>query len=597
MSFPRGLLAASLLCCAVAVPYSVQAQTAEVTTKDTPVTFTSGTNLVPVPVVVRDAQGHAVGNLNLDDFQLFDNGKAQAIAKFSVEKIAAEASAAQPPNPKPAAPASAAPLVPADATKVDIPDRFIAYLFDDLHLNPADLVRTRDAAKRQLDSQLRPLSRAAIYTTSGHQSQEFTNDRDKLHAALDGITAIQAMANKALMENSCPPVDYYMADRIYNQHDLSAWAIATKDALYCGQGGPAGSDVQPSQISQCEASGASDSLCTAVRNAKQAARAAVDTGNRDADSALGTLQAVVSRMASMPGQRSIVLISPGFLVLDGRQDQENAIVNRAIKANVVIGGLDARGLYSDIQGGDAGDRGNNKTIVEKRPYQSQAILIQSDVVANLAEGTGGTFFHGRSDFDEGMARVAASPEYIYVLAFSPHDLKLDGAFHTLKVTLKNAKGMELQVRKGYYAPKSSTDAAGQSQQQIEEAFFSRNEIHDLPAVLQTQFFRTDNSGDATLSAVAKVDVKKLAFHKEGDRNRNDITVVTGVFDNDGNYVVGAQKIVEMRLLDETLEKRVGSGISVRSSFTVHPGRYVVRLVVRDSEGKLMSAQSSLVEIP
>jgi hypothetical protein len=73
--------------------------------------------------------------------------------------------------------------------------------------------------------------------------------------------------------------------------------------------------------------------------------------------------------------------------------------------------------------------------------------------------------------------------------------------------------------------------------------------------------------------------------------------VTGLFDNDGNFVGGSQKLVEMRLLDETLEKRVGQGIAVKSSFTVHPGRYVVRMVVRDSEGQAMAAQSSLVEIP
>ena len=94
-----------------------------------------------------------------------------------------------------------------------------------------------------------------------------------------------------------------------------------------------------------------------------------------------------------------------------------------------------------------------------------------------------------------------------------------------------------------------------------------------------------------------IDVKKLAFHKEGDRNRNDLTIETGLFDNDGNFVTGIQKVVTLRLLDETLEKSLASGIGVKSSFTVHPGRYMVRMVVRDSEGQSMAAQSSLVEIP
>jgi hypothetical protein len=53
----------------------------------------------------------------------------------------------------------------------------------------------------------------------------------------------------------------------------------------------------------------------------------------------------------------------------------------------------------------------------------------------------------------------------------------------------------------------------------------------------------------------------------------------------------------MRLKDETLEKRVGSGITVRTSFDVKPGSYLVRLVVRDAEGQLMSAENGAVEIP
>jgi hypothetical protein len=92
-------------------------------------------------------------------------------------------------------------------------------------------------------------------------------------------------------------------------------------------------------------------------------------------------------------------------------------------------------------------------------------------------------------------------------------------------------------------------------------------------------------------------VKKLSLRKDAGRNVDNITVVTGLFDNDGNYVAGVEKLVELRLLDETLEKRLGSGIAVKTSFPVHPGRYVVRMVVRDSEGEQMATQSSLVEIP
>ncbi len=585
-----------LFFCAVAA--FGQTPAAEVTTKDTTVTFRSGTNLVPVSVVVRDRNGRAVGNLAIDDFQLFDNGKAQLISKFSVEKIAEETAPVAAPKESAPAPATSNSGGLANANPDGIPDRFTAYLFDDLHMSLSDLVHSREAAKKQIDGSLRLLSRVAIYTTSGHTQQEFTGDRDKVHAALDAIGASAAAGEKAMRDNSCPSVGYYMADRIYNKRDTTVWATVANDAMTCGGLGGVDSTslITAADVGSCDISGSSDGPCKAIKLARESAHTEVQIGDRDTEATLEMIRSVVNRMTAVPGQRNIVLVSPGFLVLDDKTDEQMAVVDRAIKAKVVIGGLDARGLYSQIQGGDASERTNPVTMVAKVPLQGLETTMATDVVANLADGTGGTFYHGTNDLDEGLARVAAVPDFIYVIAFSPSDLKLDGKFHTLKVTLKDAKGLELQVRKGYFAPTAASNPADKAKQEIEEAVFSRDEIHDLPAILQTQYF-TAGDGSATLSAVAKIDVKKLSFHKDGDRNRNDLTVTTGLFDSDGNFVNGSQKVVEMRLLDDTLEKRVANGIAVKSSFAVHSGKYVVRLVVRDSEGQTMSAQSSMVEIP
>src|ERR1700728_2408152 len=62
-------------------------QTAEVSGSPSTAVFKSSTSLVQVPVVVRDASGHAVGTLQAEDFQLSDGGKPQVISRFSVEKF------------------------------------------------------------------------------------------------------------------------------------------------------------------------------------------------------------------------------------------------------------------------------------------------------------------------------------------------------------------------------------------------------------------------------------------------------------------------------------------------------------------------------
>ena len=126
--------------------------------------------------------------------------------------------------------------------------------------------------------------------------------------------------------------------------------------------------------------------------------------------------------------------------------------------------------------------------------------------------------------------------------------------------------------------------------------FSREELRDIPVVLRTQFFKS-SVADARLAVLARVDVKHLRFRKENGRNRDDLTVVSGLFDRNGNLVTGNSKTVEMRLKDQTLESRINSGITVKSSFDVKPGSYMIRLVVRDSEGQLMAAANGTVDIP
>jgi hypothetical protein len=141
-----------------------------------------------------------------------------------------------------------------------------------------------------------------------------------------------------------------------------------------------------------------------------------------------------------------------------------------------------------------------------------------------------------------------------------------------------------------------TDPKETARQEIEDAIFSREELRDIPIEVHTRFFKS--SGDnANLAVLARVDVRRLRFRKENGRNRDDLTVVSGLFDTNGNMVTGSSKTVELRLMDQTLQTKVGSGITVKSSFDVKPGSYLIRLVVRDSEGQLMAAANGTVDIP
>jgi VWFA-related protein len=542
--------------------------TAEMSAHEEPATFKSKVNLVLVPVVVRDSQGRAVGNLKQEDFQVFDKGKPQVITKFSVEKSGGNLTA--PSTNAEATPGEAAP-------PMAVPDRFTGYVFDDVHLAFGDLARVRDATDRHFAS-LDSTARAAIFTTSGQTTLDFTDDRAKLHETLMRLQPRPIIGSSM---NECPQVDYYMADAIENKNDQQAFQAATAEAIVC-------SSLDPTKPG---------ALQTAQATARSAAQRNLHQGEHDSRVSLSVLKDVIRRIAAMPGQRSMILVSPGFLTTFDHTQEKTEIIDRAIHSNVIISALDARGLYTIVPGGDASQGGTDFTSTAlKSRYQTDSALAQADVLAELAEGTGGSFFHNSNDLDAGMKRVSDAPEYFYMLGFAPQNLKLDGTFHRLKVALKASTKLALQARRGYYAPRHVADAVETAKREIEEALFSREEIHDIPVELHTQFFKSSDE-NARLAVLVRVDVKHIRFRKEDGRNRNDLTIVSGLFDRNGNYVTANERIIEMRLRDDTLENKLGQGINLKTNFDVKPGSYLVRLVVRDAEGQMMSAQNGAVEIP
>lgn len=567
-----------------------QARTAaELTQHDSPITFSTGVNLVLVPVVVRNAKGQALGTLKKEDFQVFDKGKPQEILKFSVEK--AEAPPVLPDTSietdKDGNPEAKA----ADARAAQpIAGHFVMWLFDDVHLTFGDLAQTREAAKRVLRESFEPGTRAAVFTTSGRVQVDFTDDIARLNETLDRIlpwpTTPAPVAAKP-----CPDISYFQADAIVNRNDPQALLAAQAEYVECtAPVVPRGTPPSPQVNAFVQ-----QSIEGPVRGL---ALAALNIGYQDTRVSLTVVKDLIRRMSSMPGSRTIVLVSPGFYLIDDHRLEEMDVINAAVRANVVISTLDARGLYTLLPGGNAENPGGVSIVADtlKMQYEHQVALANQDILEEFADATGGAFFHDNNDFFAGLKLVATQPEYIYVLGFAPQNLKLDGSYHKLRVALKSDAGLQLQARRGYFERHHMEDAAEQAKEEIREAFFSRDEVRELPVDLHTQFFKT---GDykAKLSILARVDLKRLRYRKADGRNNDTLTLVGGVFDRNGNYVTGMQKTVDMKLKDQTLEGLPENGVTVKTSLDVASGNYVVRLVVRDSEGQVMSALNSAVTIP
>jgi VWFA-related protein len=528
---------------------------------------------VSVPVVVRDSKGHIVSTLTKENFQVFDKGKPQEVIRFSLEKTGDLA-------------AKAAETVDANLTEgaaaasVDIPERFIAYLFDDIHGSLEELARSRNAVSQQLGKQAKT-DRAAIYTTSGQNQVDFTDEIDKLQAAL------LLLRNRSITGNggmtTCPNISYYMADMIINKNDSTATSYANQEAWSC-------TDQPPN----------AHGYAAAALHVQSLARQVLSAGEHDTHLTLTVLKDVVRRMGAMPGQRIVILISPGFVSAEEFHQEKSEIMDQAIRASVIVNSLDARGLWNDPRM-DASHPSGTATqgfLMLKQDYDRLSTQGQGDVLGEMAYGTGGSLYANNNDLGEGVRQLANTPEAHYVLGFGPQNLKLDGSFHSLKVVVKTVPpvSMSIQARKGYYAPRKASDPEETARGEMEEALFSIDELRELPVEIHTQFFKVSDR-EATIAVVCRLDPRQMQFKKVDGRNTNMLTILSGLFDHNGNFISAIQKTVEIKMKDETMARLMTAGsLTFRTNFSASPGSYMIRLIVRDAEGQLMSALNGAVAI-
>ena len=393
-----------------------------------------------VPVVVRDKQGRAVGKLGQSDFTVFDQGKIRAITGFSVVKSAA--TGVVPTQAETGATAGSGVAVSgASAAPASSQKRFIVFLFDDRHLNSSDLAITQKAAIKMLDEPLAATDYEAVLSFSGVNSG-ITRDRAVLQAAIKKLKVHRTFQHDT---RDCPDIGYYAADKILKQHDSTEFAVAVAKAKACyavpGFVSPAGID-DPTSLPE--------------RLALSAATRALAVGEEDARQSLLSMGAVVSAMSKLPGQRTLILVSPGFLSLSPEaMTFKSQLLDRAAGSNVIISVLDARGLYAG--NADASQSGNT-AISDMFGQTSQARLAameaSGNAMAELAYGTGGTLFHNNNDLENGLKSLAAAPQYLYLLQVSLKDVNPTGTYHRLQVKV-DQHDLDVQARRGYFAPKAT----------------------------------------------------------------------------------------------------------------------------------------------
>jgi VWFA-related protein len=375
---------------------------------------------VLVPVVVRDKQGRVVADLKKEDFQVFDNDKLHPISGFAVERHNLTDSGLN---------------SPVHASAPAVPERSIVFLFDDMHISAADLALVRKAAANALTGTMSDSDLAAVVSLSGKTNSGLTRDRDKLQQA---IMSLQPQTINNLDSAECPKIDYYQADLIENKHDSEASADAVRQVLNCSPGLDVKYNYNEAQ-----------SL------AEAAARRVLNLGHQDIQATYALIAEFVRRVSALPGRHMLILISPGFLPIEQEaRTAESRILDLATQSNVIISALDARGLYTtELKANESSP--SFSTILSaggslqlQSEFRRGSMAVAEDAMGELAEGTGGAFFHNSNDLNAGLMSLVQAPECVYILELAVDSSKPDGTYHRLKVKV-DRDGLQLQARRGY----------------------------------------------------------------------------------------------------------------------------------------------------
>jgi VWFA-related protein len=578
-------------------------------------------NLVVVRAVVTDASGRFVGGLHEGDFKIFDRGKEQTIAHFEVEE----------PSPVdksvttvPSAEQSSVPGPPQVSGTVPAKN-FVVLYFDTLSTTPKDLAVVRGAAQRYLLSSLKPNDRVAVFTSDKLLS-DFTDDQRQLAEA---VGKVYGSVRARTAELDCPHLSDYQAQQIVEfseEPHADVWILAMDEMAQCMVSSvptqTLGNNTNSGSKSGGGKSGGTKENANAefdrdinVAQLLNLARSIVQQNQILVRDNLQRIDSVVQRMAQLPGRRDIVLVSPGFLS-QTEQLQLDRVIDRALSSQVVINSLDAKGLAILLRSGDASlgySPSSGDAQRASRAVDSNREFAATSVLAEVAEGTGGKYVHNTNDLQGGFAGLERSGAYI--LAFAPTELKADGTYHALKVSLAGeGKGLSIQARHGYFAPKGDApvgtaasasapaaasgddDAERAQHDQIQQQVLSKIDVAQLPVEVKTDVAQQADQTQA-VSVSTHMDTKAIQFRREAERNLNTVTFVVAVFDAQDKIVGAQQRHVSISAVDGQLAELSARGLDMTFAFKLGAGTYRVRAVVTDSVQHLVGAKSESVTVP
>jgi VWFA-related protein len=494
--------------------------------------ITQNVDLVQIDATVVDKNGAPIKGLKKENFQLTEEGKAQAITGidyYDVEKIetAGTTEDAEP--------------ITIDLKTANNPEllrpivrehRMMVLFFDLTSMAPEDLLRSTDAAMKFLKTQMTPADLVAIVTfgTQFRINVDFTNQKEVL------------------------------------EHSIAAIANPGKETLLSGL-----------------ASSASDT----VTEDNQSAASADDTEFNifNTDNKLYAVEALAGMLGGIPGKKAVMEFTGG-ITQTGEENRSavQAATDAANKNDVTFFQVDSRGLVTDASDASGGIASGNSAFSGATVLAtSNARNASRDTLSTLAQDTGGKMFADVNNFATIFKEVQDDTTGYYLLSYYSSNNKRDGRYRAVSVKLVNSPAAKLvHVRQGYYAPKDFGIYNTQDREkQLDDAMASQVAVTELPMALDAGSFQWTNN-QIFVPISVKLASSALQFAKAGGKHEAKFDFLYELRDVTSKRVAGSQRDTMTVPLDSTQQAIVYQG-----GILVGPGHYTLKFLARDNESGRM----------
>jgi VWFA-related protein len=510
--------------------------------------FKVESELVLVNVVARDKQGKPVTDLKMADFTILEENKPQKISSFDFENLdTTPMTASSGPSQigvdgKPVAPAKPL-LTRKDAEEALNNKRVIVLFFDLGSMNPDETQRAVDAAKKYVQKKMTAADMIAIVSlaSSLRLDQDFTNDQARLL-------------------------------RVLNRFTLSE-----------GQGMDNGSTGDADGIEETGNAYTPDET---------------EYNQFNTDRKLQALQSISQVLSHFNQKKSIIYFASG-MTQTGIENEIalRAAVNAAIKANVAIYTLDARGLEAQPPGGGA----VTASLRGQAMYTGNAVqsaldsnFASQETLTTLSADTGGKAFLDSNDLGLVFDRVQRDTSVYYVLGYRSNNPLRDGKYRHIQVKV-NRPGVSLEFRKGYYAPKDFQHFNTEDkEQQMADELANDLPNTDVALYMAASYFRLDDRRFYVPVALV-VPGSQIPFTQGGDKDKASLDIIGEALDELKRPVGSVRETVKLSLDASQQVRR--KNVQYSTGFILTPGKYRFKFVVRENQSGRLGSFETEFSVP